>query len=327
MKTNDARRIGRNFAVTLKTLSAAALIGISPAAAHAGPPGYIHAYANGKVDKGATSGVRSVGTWRILANAWDSDVGWDLPPGQNGPYGPVGSSYGPVGALAAGSSLRASSLAELNTFSRWAGLAAPGWDTGNSFAQVKHTATFDPTDAEDAFANSFVIDPASYQVGPTENSTRFFINFNAGTSILAISDPLLPNASASARLSGFMDTTHQRDLTNTDPLGRLFTYSWSTSSDSPSGYQFSFTSNPALGLNDATIMSTFMNAVQFNPLTGYTLATDVAIVSQPIPATPGYVYDLGGETQYNAVGAVPSPAAFSLLCMTGLAVSTRRRRA
>ncbi len=70
-----------------------------------------------------------------------------------------------------------------------------------------------------------------------------------------------------------------------------------------------------------------MSAVQYNPATGYTLATDIMIVSQPVPAAPGYVYELGGETHYNAEGAVPAPGALALLGLTGLAITTRRRRA
>lgn len=309
----------------LKTVSAAALIAVGAGAAVAQPAGYIHSHAAGNVIKGPTGGVRTGGTWWIHADAWDSWATLDSHH-DDGAYTPPPAHYGPVTAAQSGPALAATSKSEMLTFVRrrlgflWR--LADGWEMGTSFANVRGSTH---GVGEAAYANAFTLDPNTYEVGPDDDSTQFCIAFDAGLSITAFSDPDLPDSSARASITGFMDTTHQRDLMTTEPLGRLFTYSWSTSSADPSASLFSFTSNPLLGLDDAAIMSEFMNAVQFDPTDGFTLGTGIVIWSAPIPASPGYIYEVGGETQYHAEAAVPSSGALTLLALAGLIAARRPR--
>ena len=290
------------------------------------PPGFIFATGSGKVSHGASGDVRTDGqnVYGLTAEAYDSETGTDEDH-RSGLYRPAPASYPAITAEREGTNLKAESKAEMNTFTRWFG--ADGWDSGRSLAKVTKKTLAAGGWREGATALSIVLDPNSYEVGLTENSSRFFMTFGEGMNITAIADSSLTGASASASISGSMNTTHPRDLTTSDPLGQLFTYQWSTTANSPSGSQFLFSSNPALGLDDTAIMNAFMNAVQYDPATGYTLQTDIMIVSQQIPATPGSVYDVGGNTDYAAAAAVvPSSAVASLLGMGGVFAASRRRR-
>ncbi|MEK6701190.1 MAG: hypothetical protein AABZ53_02930 [Planctomycetota bacterium] len=302
----------------------------STALAQGDPPGYIHAYANGTIDKGATSGVRTGGIYRLHADSWDTIPGWDIDH-KSGPYPQPPHSDSTRITSAEGNVYRAESKAAIRTWERrrlwvlWR--LQDGWDSWDSFASVRVVGTPLPDDPpESAFANSFVSDPNSYEVLAGDTSTQFSITFEAGMSLRAFGSLDFPDMVCNASISGFMETTHWSDATNTQMLGRLFTYSWSASSDSATPMSsFAFSSNPLLGVSDADVALEFLSAVQYDGVNGFTLSRDVRIMSTEIAATEGYVYEIGGETNYNAAAVIPAPSVVSLLAIAGV-WNVRRRR-
>jgi len=198
----------------------------------------------------------------------------------------------------------------------------PGfWDSGGSYAKISKGPVPDSTLPETALAIAFVTDPQYFAV-TFDSAFRPQIDFSlsilAGASLTATSAS--PGEMSSSMFAGTFDTSLL--------AGDLWSFSWTADSAHPSESVFHFSSNPALGLNDASIESTFNSLLSDSGGT-HTLTSSFNVSGTLFPALPpgsfSLDYSTGGETTLEANAAIaPEPEAFWLLG-AGLASLAVRR--
>ena len=172
-------------------------------------------------------------------------------------------------------------------------------------------------------AIAFVTDPQYYSVtfDPAfQPEVDFSLTIQAGATLVATSTTA--GESSSSMLSGTFDTSLLS--------GDLFSYSWGADSADPNQSFFQFTSNPALGLNDALIESTFNSLVSDSGGTHtLTQAFSVDVALFPVLPTGSSTldYSTGGEEEFEASAAIaPEPRMFWLLGAGLIALAKMKMR-
>ncbi len=278
---------------------------------------------SGVIRNNTTSGTRGGGFYSILAEAFDNRA---IPAGDNdtkaGAYPAPPFTNTTRVATVTGMIYAPAAQAQINTYTRsfaWWGLT-DGWNSGTSYATLGRLGPTGTNPAEFARANSIVNDPNSYQVLPGQNSVTLSLVFGAGAHLSANADS---NESSSASMSGNEDTSLVPAYAGSGS-GSLFNFSWSLSSATPGATQFSFTSNPALGLNDSMITSAFLSNVSGSS-GDFSLMSDF-VIQCTLSATEGSVYTFGGTTQYAVqIQSAPTPGS-GVLAALGVGLAVRRRR-
>jgi hypothetical protein len=283
----------------------------------------VSAAKDGTVQSG--TGVHNItnsgGTWGVKAHAYDSagQQGVDDPPGggaKTGVYTPAGT--GQAGKVTdTGTYWEASALAHIS----W---NATQWDSTGSFAQVIKIATgAHVVGDETANSKARIHDPRSYTVTFAPGAAPeidFLMRIGAGTQLTSLGDAVV---SSSSSLLG----SYQVDLLS----GDLFSFGWSADSAHPNSSGFTFTSNPGLHLNDASIESQF--AALITDAAGiHTMTSDFVINAAYFPTLPSgsdtLTFTMGGTTEYNADAAVagtPEPGTY-LMIGTGLVAAALCRK-
>lgn len=306
------------------TLSAAVLC--TAACAAFGQPGSVSS--DGTVKAGTTGGMTISGAnYSILATAFDSRAtprsSVDLVAGA---YGPTPFSTTTRVVTAYGDVYGASAKAHVNTFANY---LIPGdyvrlydgWDSGTSYAKVDPFSN-PPDVAENARAGSTVNDPREYQLQPGETSAVFMIQFAAGSRV---------NSGDGSGGNGLAISSGYEDTDLLQPYlaegGSLLNYRWAADSASAAASSFTFSSNPALGLDDAAITQAFLANV-VGGAGSFTLVNDFTLEIEVGGLAEGTTYQFGGEMDYAAeIGrSVPAPGAILPLGGVLLACSGRRRR-
>ncbi|MBI2761569.1 MAG: hypothetical protein HYX51_09115 [Chloroflexi bacterium] len=196
------------------------------------------------------------------------------------------------------------------------------WDSAGSKADITRLAP-KPGVSEQAVARSEVSDPRTMELNEGETSVAFGIRFAAG-SHLAVQDSG-GDGYSQVSISGFQysDLVPAYGPAGT---GSLFNYEWSLNSVSPAASLFAFTSNPALGLDDALIRSMFMANVSGSD-GDFSLVQDFVMEFDITGLVAATTFEFGGEVNHEAEAAVavpaPVPAALVLLGSLG---GLRRRR-
>jgi hypothetical protein len=177
---------------------------------------------------------------------------------------------------------------------------------------------------ETALAIAFVTDPQHYSVtfdSAFRPQIDFTLSINAGASLTATGSN--PGETSSSMFAGTFGTSLL--------AGDLWSFSWTADSAHPSESVFHFSSNPVLGLNDASIEGSF-NSVLSDSGGTHTLMNSFSVTGSLFPTLqPGSStlnYSTGGETTLEANAAIaPEPEAFWLLGagLAGLAAMRRRR--
>lgn len=221
-----------------------------------------------------------------------------------------------------GNAFRSKALAAIETFARLAPDGtnlADGWNSNFSSAQVIRRGP--AAGAESASAQSRVADPNHYTVANGETSVTFSLIFSAGTHLDA--------AFGGAGEMSWASITGNQGTDLLDAYlpegGSLFNYAWSANSLNPSASTFTFSSNPALGLDDVGIASAFL--ANLTSVDGeFTLINDF-MIQGVVDAEEGMNYEFGGLTDYNAAASVvPAPGCIAAIFIGAAAGMHRRRR-
>lgn len=306
----------------LRTLIVAGAALSSAAAASAQPARYVDS--TGVVRNYTSSGTRGGGLYSIVAEARNTN---DAPVGDihviagRYPAPPFTNTTRVV--TRTGIKWSGTAQAQINTFTRsFLGIRlADGYNSGITSAAL---TLLGPTGVVNEFcsANAVVNDPNSYQVGMDESSAIFSLTFDAGFRLAA---PAETDSTTRASVTGFQDVSLLSGyLPAGSTGGNLFNYAWSASSTNPDQSVFTFSSNPALGLDDAAITNSFRSAISGSGGV-FSLMRDV-VIEATIAAAPGTIYDFGGSTNYYAEAAsVPGPGP-AVLAAAGVVLMARRRR-
>ncbi len=277
--------------------------------------------------KGATTDVNA--TYFVRADATDSnDPNLIDQDGRSGRYAdsPRGTgsdatrSVRSTGTLYSASAKAAISFTALRN--RAEKIVGYSWDSADSKADITALGP-KPGVSETAIAISKVTDPRTMELNEGETSITFGIRFAAG-SHLAVQDSG-GDGYSHVSISGFQ-YTDLVPLYGPEGTGSLFNYDWSLSSVSPGASLFSFTSNPALGLDDALIRSMFMANVSGSD-GDFSLAQDFVIEFDITGLAAGTTFEFGGEVNHeaDAAVAVPAPSAGALVLLGSLGGLRRRR--
>lgn len=287
-----------------------------------GQPRYVDS--SGVIRNHTTGGTRSGGLYSALADVFDNRA---IPTGdidlKAGRYPAPPFTAATRVASVAGTIYTPSAQAQMNTFARsFLGIAlTDGWDSRGSFATLGRNGPTGSNPAEFARASSIIQDPNSYEVMPGDNSVTFSLVFEAGTRLSVMAESLMEQSAASLR--GNQDTNLLSPYGGTG-TGSLFNFEWSLTSSSPGATSFSFTSNPALGLNDSMIRSAFLSNVSGS--NGEFMLVNDFVIEATISAAAGTQYIYGGTTQYEvSASVIPTPGSLALLC-AGTFLTLRRRR-
>jgi len=199
------------------------------------------------------------------------------------------------------------------------------WESKSSFATVK--AVDSPAGkSESASASATVTDPRIFQIALDPSGMPLFLNFSFSIGAGAMLETTTgPAYTASASMSG----SYQNSLIP----GDMWSFSWSADSAHPNSSDFTFYSNPALGLDDAAIQSAFNAMVsgsggQFSLMQEFTVSAQIA--APTLPGQSMFTFSMGGETDYNADASVvtaPEPnysLLLGLILVCGPAILRRR---
>jgi hypothetical protein len=281
--------------------------------------------ANGKITDGlntpsASHVVTAGGTYHLRDKAFDSNAPSPHQPEQTNEGQYTNEDGGAHAELAheTGSEFEAKAQAYI-------GWDTKNWESKSSFATVK------PVDSpagksETAKALASVTDPRTFQIALDPSGMPLFLNFSfsiGAGAMLGLTTG--PGYTASASMSG----SYQNSLIP----GDMWSFSWSADSAHPGSSDFTFYSNPALGLDDAAIQSAF-NAMVSGSGGQFSLTQDFTVSAQiAAPTLPGqsvFTFSMGGETDYNADASVvtaPEPnysLLLGLILVCGPAILRRR---
>jgi PEP-CTERM motif len=181
----------------------------------------------------------------------------------------------------------------------------PFWSDAASFARIApHIPPAPPR--ETASAVFIVKDPMIIGDIADAATATFATTIGTGASLA------LGEGGLSAAYSGFDNTT-------LNDLGELWSWTWSATSATPGVSTFSFVSNPALGLDDAALVSAFESLVTYNPTTGtYGLLGDFTVTTTVNVLPDQTSYDFGGGTAGDldaAIGTIPEPSTWAMLLL------------
>ncbi len=234
--------------------------------------------------------------------------------------GPYTGPYIPASGGGLGSALDTGIIAypggNMNPEGRTVMSYSPGtWNTRESFARITPLG-LPPIGTVDATAEAE--DPADYTTTFDLNfdpEVRFSTRLEAGLQLLAWTVDV--GQTSSAQIFGAFTSNLLIDE-------HLWTFDWTADSDNPASSNFTFQSDPSLGLDDAAITALFLSKVA--SVGGvHTLTEDFdieALVPVFISDNPTVTYSFGGDIHYNA-HATPEPATLGLL-LVGVAFLRRR---
>jgi hypothetical protein len=156
---------------------------------------------------------------------------------------------------------------------------------------------------ETAKALAQVRDPWSFAMISTDLTFDNTVTFSAGLSLQALSTG-----------KDFAESGIQaEDSTDLDGLGKLWTLSWGIDSIHPGIPDVVFWSNPALGLNDALITSSFESLLNDNVSTGMSTLTQSFSFEYQLTIPANTTAQFTGSVSYDAAGATGAPEPSSLV--------------
>jgi hypothetical protein len=246
----------------------------------------------------------------VLAQARDSMGGIKsqvLPRGSS-PYVLAPFTVGTKVLSSAGISFTAESKATINTtpIEGTLGLVAAWSDLGSFATVTPHLPPSPPP--EDASATFIVIDPLVIDGIADATAVTFETTIGTGASLLLEAGPPAAGYTGiSAVYSGF-------DTTTLNGIGELWSWTWSASSATPGFSDFSFVSNPALGLDDAALVSEFKSVVTYDPMAGvYGLSRDFDVTAtvDVLPGQTSFIYGGGNEGDVQAA-VVPEASTWAM---------------